>query len=68
MVQVPEHRRGMALVHVDAERGPGGHLTFEVTLVPDVDRDEAAPRVPFADLDAALAHVRAFLEAWIAER
>jgi hypothetical protein len=67
MTPPPRHRAGMAIVRVELEGGDPSRVLLRITTVDDVTSRERVPDgEPFADVDAAFAYARAWLERWLA--
>lgn len=65
----PGHRAGLAIVRVEAEIATPAKLLIRVSTVDDViQRDGTPAGEPFGDVDAAIAYLREWLQAWAAAR
>jgi hypothetical protein len=63
----PGHRAGLAIVRVELEETDASRVLLRVTTVDDVTRREPMPEgEPFADVEAALAYLRSWLDSWLA--
>jgi len=61
----PGHRAGLAIVRVEAEIAAPAKLLIRISTVDDVTQRDGTPAgEPFGDVDAAIAHLRGWLEAW----
>jgi hypothetical protein len=63
------HRAGLAIVRVELETSDAPGVLLRVTTVDDVGPGPALPEsIAFGDADAAVAHVRDWLDRWLARR
>jgi hypothetical protein len=66
MTPPPGHRAGMAIVRVELEGTDARRVLLRITTVDDVTSRERVPDgEPFADVDAAFAYARAWLDRWL---
>ena len=61
------HRAGMAIVRVEVEDAAGRILIRVITVDDVTERAALDAGAPFADPEAAVAHLRDWLRRWLAE-
>ena len=66
MPEPPGHRAGMAILRVETELVDSAPVLIRIVTVDDVNAAEPPPSgEPFASVDAAMAHLRGWLETWV---